>query len=89
MIPRHIIRKTARALYEHDRADYHANGGTEHRPPWHEAAAFTTQRPYTEKARVALEAVAADIWDDGYELGRAEDDGGSRINHNPYTQENT
>lgn len=69
MIPEHIIDKAARALYERDCKDYFDGGGTEYRHPWHEVAVFSTARPYQKRARATLEAVAAEIWEQGSRAG--------------------
>ena len=62
MIPDHLIDKTAAAIYAAgDQFAYDA---------WHDmpddSHVKTTTRMF---ARAALEAVAADIWEDGYEAG--------------------
>lgn len=42
---------------------------------WEEAQAL---------AELAVDATAADIWDEGYRAGRDEDDGGGRLHPNPH-----
>lgn len=58
MIPDHLINKAARAIHVND-----PGGGEteeyEDTPPWYQVV---TER----RARAALEAVAADIWDEGH-----------------------
>lgn len=77
MIPDHIIATAARAAYEINRV------GKRARLEWEDLDRYT-QDEYLKNARAALEAVAADIWDEGHDAGRSEDEGGGRINHNPY-----
>ena len=75
MIPDHLIDKAARAMHVND-----PGGGEteeyEDTPPWYQVV---TER----RARAALEAVAAEIWDQGWDVGR-------RLqgpNSNPYRNE--
>lgn len=59
MIPDHLIDKAARAAYEANRVGKWA------RIEWEDLDRYT-QDEYLTNAHAALEAVAADIWDDGY-----------------------
>lgn len=62
MIPNHLIDKAARAARENDRIGKWA--GLE----WEDLDQYT-QDSYLNNARAALEATAAEIWDDGEEAG--------------------
>ena len=62
MIPDHLIDKAARAARENDRIGKWA--GLE----WEDLDQYT-QDSYLNNARAALEATAAEIWDDGEEAG--------------------
>ena len=76
MIPQQLIGKAARAMHVTD-----PGGGEteeyEDTPPWYQ---IVTER----RARAALEAVAADIWEDGYEAG--EEDGYLMGRDEPFTE---
>ena len=90
MIPQHLIDKAARAM--------HANGPIggeteeyEDTPPWYQVV---TER----RARAALEAAAAEIWDEGWSQGMAyivgmergtDDDELDHAITNPYHPEET
>ena len=64
MMPDHLIDKAARAARENDRVGKWA--GIE----WEDLDQYT-QDSYLNNARAALEAVAADIWDEGWSQGMA------------------
>lgn len=80
MIPDHLIDKAAMSAYD----DHYWRD--ELYLLWGELG-DRIQDEYRALARAALEAVAADIWDDGYEAGLDEDDGGGRLHPNPYEKE--
>ena len=85
MIPDHLIDKAAAAIYSAS-----AFGDEFALDAWHDMAddnpVKTTTRMY---ARAALEAVAADVWEDGYDAGsddeRAHHLGVSLIDINQHT----
>ena len=58
MIPDHLIDKAARAMHADDLLEGE-HEKFEDSPPWYQAIA-------ERRARAALEAVAADIWHEGY-----------------------
>ena len=80
MIPDHLIDKAARAMHADDLLEGE-HEKFEDSPPWYQAIA-------ERRARAALEAVAADIWDRGHVCGYsdAQDTArGIRLGaHNPY-----
>ena len=61
MIPDHLIDKAARAMHADDLLEGE-HEKFEDSPPWYQAIA-------ERRARAALEAVAADIWDEGENIG--------------------
>lgn len=62
MIPDHLIRRAALAARENDRV------GKWRGLEWEDLDGYT-QDSYLNSARAALEAVAADIWDEGEDAG--------------------
>ena len=67
MIPDHLIDKAAAAIYERIRKDNWKNGygsGS----PWRDLPR-KEQYPYRRAAARSLEAVAANIWDEGWSQG--------------------
>lgn len=83
MIPDHLIGQAAAAIYASS-----VFGDRFALDAWRDMNDDNPVKTGTrELARAALDAVAADIWDEGYDAGRDEDDGGGRLHPNPYEKE--
>ena len=83
MIPDHLIDQAAAAICAST-----AFGDKFALDAWHDMDDGNPFKARTrELATAALETVAADIWDEGYEAGLDEDDGGGRLHPNPYEKE--